>query len=75
MGGNKERQSKKQTCNYREQIDGLLGGAVDWGWVKWGMGIKEGTCDEHWVLYMSDESLASTPQTNLALYVNSLEFE
>ena len=27
------------------------------------MGIKEGTCqDEHWVLYISDESLNSTPE-------------
>ena len=24
------------------------------------MGIKEGTCHEHWVLYVSDESLNST---------------
>ena len=35
------------------------------------MGIKEGTCyDENWVLYISDESLNSTPKTNTALYVN-----
>ena len=34
------------------------------------MGIKEGTCDEHWVLCVSDESLNSTPETNIALYVN-----
>ena len=31
--------------------------------------IKEGTCDEHWVLYVSDESLNSTPETNIALSV------
>ena len=31
------------------------------------MGIKEGTCDEHWVLYVRDESLNSTPETNTAL--------
>ena len=32
------------------------------------MGIKEGTCcDEHWVLYVSDESLNSTPEANIAL--------
>ena len=37
----------------------------------WGMGIKEGTCcDEHWTLYVIDESLNSTPETNHALYVN-----
>jgi len=35
------------------------------------MGIKEGTwCDEHWVLYVSDESLNSTPETNIILYVD-----
>ena len=36
-----------------------------------GDGIKEGTCwDEHWVLYVSDESLNSTPETNITLYGN-----
>ena len=40
-------------------------------WARWMMGIKEGTCyDEHWVLYVSDESLNSTPETNIVLYVN-----
>ena len=35
------------------------------------MGIKEGTCwDEHWVSYASDESLNSTPETIITLYVN-----
>ena len=38
--------------------------------LKWVMGTKEGTCNEHWVLYVSDESLNSTPETNIALYVN-----
>jgi len=29
------------------------------------MGIKEGTwCDEHWVLYATDELLNSTSETN-----------
>ena len=38
---------------------------------KWLMGIKEGThWDEHWVLYRSDESLGSTPETDATLYVN-----
>ena len=38
------------------------------GWV---MGIKEGTySDEHWVLYVSDKSLNSTPETIIILYVN-----
>lgn len=35
------------------------------------MGIKEGTYnDESWVLYVSDESLNATPETNITLYVN-----
>ena len=37
------------------------------------MGTKEGTCDEHWMLCVSDESLNSTPETNIALYVNQLK--
>jgi len=32
-------------------------------WVEWGMGIKDGTWEEHWVLYVSDESLGSMPET------------
>ena len=39
-------------------------------WARWMMGIKKGTGDEHWVLNVSDESLNSTPETNIALYVN-----
>ena len=31
------------------------------------MGTKEGTYDEHWILYVSDQSLNSTPETNIAL--------
>ena len=35
------------------------------------MGIKEGTYDDqYWVLYVSDEPLNSTPETNIALYVS-----
>ena len=41
------------------------------GWVKCVMGVKRGTgCDEHWILYVSDELLNSTPETNVILYVN-----
>ena len=43
------------------------------GWAKWVMGIKEGTCVEHWVLYGSDESLNSTPETSITVYVSELE--
>ena len=39
------------------------------------MGVKEGTSDKPWVLYVNDESLNSTPETNIALYVNELEFK
>ena len=35
-----------------------------WG-IGYMMGIMEGTCDEHWVLYVSDELLNSTSGTNL----------
>ena len=36
---------------------------------KWVMGIEEGTCwDEHWVLYVSDESWESTPKVKITLY-------
>ena len=40
-------------------------------WAKWVMGlIKEGTCwDKHWVLYVSDEALNFTPETNTTPYV------
>ena len=38
-------------------------------WATWVMGIKDCTYDEHWVLYVSDESLNSTSETNIAVYV------
>jgi len=53
----------------------VAGWEVDGGWARWVMGIKKGTgYDEHWVLYVSDESLNST-KTNITLYVNELEFK
>ena len=52
------------------------GGEVGWGGVNWAMGIEEGTwCNEHWVLYATDESLNSTHEANNTLYVNKLEFK
>lgn len=39
-------------------------------WGKYVIGIKEGTCDEPWVLYASDESLISTPETKNILHIN-----
>ena len=45
-----------------------------WGCTRWVIGIKEGACyDEHWVLYVSNESLNSTLETNITLYVNYLK--
>ena len=39
--------------------------------VGWARGIEEGTCwDEHWVLYVGDETLDSTPKIIIALYAN-----
>ena len=35
------------------------------GWAKSVIDIKKGTCyDEHWVLYVNNEPLNSTPETN-----------
>ena len=34
------------------------------------IGIKEDSCDEHWMLYVGDESLNCTPEPNVMLYVN-----
>ena len=53
----------------------VSGGQVGGIWAKWVMGIKEGTCDEHWVFNASDESLSSTLETSIAPYVNYLEFK
>ena len=40
------------------------------------MVFKEGTCyDDHWALYVSDESLNSTPETKIILYVSYLKFK
>lgn len=39
-----------------------------------GVGVTEGTChNEHWVSYASNESLESTPETNITLYANYAE--
>ena len=69
IGGKKERKTKKQTLNYENKlmvIRGEMGGAGSS--LKQVMGIKECTCpDAHWVLYGIDESLNSTPGTNITL--------
>ena len=44
---------------------------VGGGWTKWVTGIKKGTCwDEHWALYVSNESPDSIPEIIITLYVN-----
>ena len=45
------------------------------GWSNGEIGIKDGTCDEYWTLYVSDESLNSTPETTITLNNNQLEFK
>lgn len=45
------------------------------GWTKWAMSIKEGTYDEHRVLHLSGESLNSTPETNITVYINLINFK
>ena len=67
IGGKKREADPQNTLNYREQTEGRWAG----GWVKWVMGIKEGTCDEDLVLYLNDESLLGyAPETNNLLFVN-----
>lgn len=67
-GEKTDRQTKKQTLNYGVQTWLPRGGG---GCVKQVMGIKEGTCDEHWVM----ESLYCTPEMNTTLYVKQLKLK
>ena len=54
----------------------VAGGFVGGGMAKWVRGIKEVTCwDEHWVLYIRDESLESTPEIIIALYANYIGYK
>ena len=48
---------------------------VGGGWARWVMGIKEGTCDEHWELYVNDESMNSTPETDHCMFTNKNFFK
>ena len=69
--GEKKKRGKQtvrdSTIENKLRVDG---GEVDGGWANWVMGSKEGICEEHWVLYASDESLNSTSKTNITLFVN-----
>ena len=64
----------KKLLNHEKLKLRVAGGEVGRRWAKWIMGIKEGTCDEHWMLYVSDELLNSTPvilqECNITLSVN-----
>ena len=44
------------------------------GWARLVLGTKEGTCDEHWMLYVTDQSPNSTSETSIAPYGNYLKF-
>ena len=39
-------------------------------WSKQVLGIKKGTCVDHWVLHVSDEFLNSAPETDITLHIN-----
>ena len=74
MGRGKRKKGEREINHKRLLTTGNKQGSwreLGGGWAKWVMGIKEGmSYDEHWVLYVSDESLNSTPKTNITLYVN-----
>ena len=60
-----EKKKKEWEANHKRllTIENKLSIGVQ---AKWVMAFKEGTyCDEHWVLYVSGESLNSTPETNI----------
>ena len=71
-GGKKkkgEKEIRPKTLSNREQTES--------GWLNVGdgldrrVGLKEDSyCDEHCVLCVCDESLNSTPKTNIVLYIN-----
>ena len=59
-----ERQTDKEIKNIKDYLQVTFRRALRV------TGIKKGTCDELWMLYVSDESLNSTPETNIILYFN-----
>lgn len=72
-----EGRKKMREANSKRHIENKLrvaeGGR---GWAKWVMGIKKSTCwDEHWVLYVNDESINSPPEASITPYGNYLEFK
>lgn len=45
------------------------------GRARWVMDIKEANCEEPWVLYVSEKSLNSVPESNISLYANKIKFK
>lgn len=68
--GKKEGGKPEESLKLQRKILRAVEGEVGRGYAKWVIGIKEGTCDEHEVLHVSDESQNSTPETNITLYIN-----
>ena len=63
------REKKHKVLTTENKLEHWLG-EMDRGWARRVMGIKETTCDEHWVSDVSDELLNSTAETNFTVYVN-----
>ena len=63
-GKKREREANHNRLSTIENKLRVPGGEVGRGYAKWVMGIKEGTCNENWVLHVSDKSLNCTPETN-----------
>lgn len=61
MGGCKT----QDTLKYRGETKGC------WKGCGWGMEVKEGTCDEHGVVYVSEEPLASAPEANTTVLLTN----
>ena len=56
-GNQKKREANRKRLLTLENKLKVAEGEVGGAWVKWVMGIKEGTCwDEYWLLYVTDKS-------------------
>ena len=65
----REEEKLWETIKYKKQTEIMLEVWQEGRWGNWVMGIKKGMwCDEHWVLYATDESLNTTSNTNDVLY-------
>ena len=69
----KEREANRKRLSPLESKLRVAGGEVAKGCLRWVMGMKEGTCDQHWVLhvlYVNEDPLNSTPEMNITLDAN-----